>query len=71
MHSILEQLFVLTVSNVILAGIMAILIFLLTRVWRNPHFAHALWLLVLLINLANLSPTQLSEVVSWIRDSSF
>jgi beta-lactamase regulating signal transducer with metallopeptidase domain len=36
------------VSNVVLASGLALIAFGLTRVWRNPHVAHALWLLVLI-----------------------
>lgn len=35
-------------SNVVLAGGLAIVAVAVTRVWRNPHLAHALWLLVLI-----------------------
>ena len=35
-------------SNVLLAGGLALLTTALTRPWRNPHLAHALWLLVLI-----------------------
>lgn len=34
-------------SNVVLAGCLAVCVLALTRLWRNPHVAHALWLLVL------------------------
>ncbi|MCH7726270.1 MAG: M56 family metallopeptidase [Planctomycetes bacterium] len=37
----------LLISNVVLAALLAVLAIVLTRVWRNPQFAHALWLLVL------------------------
>jgi beta-lactamase regulating signal transducer with metallopeptidase domain len=41
--------FVLSVvSNIAVAGALALLAIVITRVWRNPHLAHALWLLVLL-----------------------
>jgi beta-lactamase regulating signal transducer with metallopeptidase domain len=39
-------------SNVALAGALALVVFSLTRVWRSPQMAHALWLLVLLKLLA-------------------
>ena len=35
-------------SNVILAGVLALLAAGVTRLWRNPFLAHALWLLVLI-----------------------
>ncbi|MEO2015661.1 MAG: hypothetical protein ABGZ53_14955 [Fuerstiella sp.] len=37
----------LLVSNVVLAALLGVLAVVLTRLWRNPQFAHALWLLVL------------------------
>ena len=39
-------------SNVVLAGALALVVFSLTRVWRSPQLAHALWLLVLIKLLA-------------------
>ena len=39
-------------SNVALAGALAVVVFSLTRVWRSPQLAHALWLLVLIKLLA-------------------
>jgi hypothetical protein len=39
-------------SNVALAGALALVVFSLTRVWRCPQLAHALWLLVLIKLLA-------------------
>ena len=35
-------------SNVLFAACLAVFATLLTRAWRNPHLAHALWLLVLI-----------------------
>ena len=35
-------------SNVAFAGCLAVFAMALTRVWRSPHLAHALWLLVLI-----------------------
>lgn len=35
-------------TNAALAGALACLVFLVTRLWRNPHAARALWLCVLL-----------------------
>ena len=35
-------------SNVLFAGGLALLTITLARPWRNPHLAHALWLLVLI-----------------------
>ena len=37
-----------TVSNIVLAGLLAVLAFVVSRLWRNPQVAHALWLLVLI-----------------------
>ena len=34
-------------SNLVCAGGLALMAFSVTKVWRNPHLAHALWLLVL------------------------
>ncbi len=36
------------VSNVVIAALLAVVALVLTKLWRNPHFAHAMWLLVLL-----------------------
>jgi bla regulator protein BlaR1 len=44
MNMVLE--FVL--SNVPVSGALALLVFLITRFWLNPHLARALWLLVLI-----------------------
>jgi beta-lactamase regulating signal transducer with metallopeptidase domain len=35
-------------SNAMAAAVLAVLATVATRVWRNPHFAYALWLVVLL-----------------------
>lgn len=35
-------------SNVVLAGLLAVSALVLTRFWRSPHLAHALWMLVLI-----------------------
>ena len=35
-------------SNAVAAAVLAVLAAVATRVWRNPHFAYALWLVVLL-----------------------
>ncbi len=38
----------LGLANAAAAAVLAIGVALITRVWRNPHLAHALWLIVLL-----------------------
>lgn len=38
----------LLASNILLAGVLALLVWGVTRIWRNPHLAHGLWFLVLL-----------------------
>ncbi len=35
------------ISNVVVASVMALVVFAVTRFWKNPHIAHILWLLVL------------------------
>jgi len=35
-------------ANAAAAAVLAMCVALITRVWRNPHLAHALWLIVLL-----------------------
>ena len=35
-------------SNIVIASALALVAFAATRVWRNPHLAHSLWLLVLI-----------------------
>ncbi|HUG91458.1 MAG TPA: M56 family metallopeptidase, partial [Planctomycetaceae bacterium] len=39
---------VIVASNVVLSALLALLAVVVTRIWRNPHLAHGLWLLVLL-----------------------
>ncbi len=34
--------------NAVLVAILACVVFAITRIWRNPHLAHVLWLVVLL-----------------------
>jgi hypothetical protein len=36
------------VSNVAIAAVCAIAVYAVTRIWKNPQLAHALWVLVLL-----------------------
>src|ERR1700733_5709056 len=35
-------------ANACSAALLAVLVAVITRIWRNPHLAHALWLIVLL-----------------------
>lgn len=42
-----QTLFEAGLSNAIVASVMALLVLAITRVWKNPHVAHLLWLLVL------------------------
>lgn len=42
-----QSIFEAAISNVIVASVLAILVLALARVWKNPHVAHMLWLLVL------------------------
>ena len=44
MSAVLQAIF----SNVVIALALAVLVHAVTRIWRDPHLAHALWLLVLL-----------------------
>ncbi len=41
-------LFEIGITNALLTAVLAFSVFGVTRVWRNPHLAHFLWLLVLL-----------------------
>ncbi len=41
-------LFEIGVTNVILTAVLALVVLATTRIWRNPHLAHFLWLIVLL-----------------------
>ncbi len=43
----LQSVFAAGISNVAVASVMALLVLAVTRVWKNPHVAHMLWLLVL------------------------
>jgi beta-lactamase regulating signal transducer with metallopeptidase domain len=43
----MESLLQLGLANSITAALLAILVAVAVRTWRNPHFAHALWLIVL------------------------
>ena len=38
----------IVISNITIAAVLAVAALAITRVWRDPHLAHALWLLVLL-----------------------
>jgi beta-lactamase regulating signal transducer with metallopeptidase domain len=44
----MNDLFVFAAHNTVAAIVLAVFVYGLTRVWRNPPVAHALWLLVLL-----------------------
>ena len=44
----MEQLIQHGLSNAAAAAVLAVLAAIATRLWRNPHFAYALWLIVLL-----------------------
>jgi beta-lactamase regulating signal transducer with metallopeptidase domain len=44
----MEHLLQFGLSNAMAAAVLAVLAAMATRVWRNPHFAYALWLVVLL-----------------------
>ncbi len=72
LQSILEA----GISNVVVASVLALLVFALTRFWRNPHIAHMLWLLVLaklvtppLWHVSISLPPVLSEF-TWRGDAS-
>ncbi len=43
----MNDLLAIAAQNTIVAGILGILVFGLTRLWRRPPIAHILWLLVL------------------------
>lgn len=53
----------LALMNAALAGALACLVFLATRVWKNPHIARALWLCVLLKLVA--PPLYRFPIPSW------
>ncbi|QDU10005.1 M56 family metallopeptidase [Gimesia aquarii] len=42
-----QTLFETGISNALVASVMALLVLVITRIWKNPHVAHLLWLLVL------------------------
>ena len=42
-----QSMFEAGISNVAVASLMAVIVLAVTRVWKNPHVAHVLWLLVL------------------------
>lgn len=44
MHFIIEY----AIQNTLIAALFAVIVYFVTRVWRNPPIAHLLWLLVLL-----------------------
>ena len=44
----MNNLFVFAAHNTVVALVLALFVYGLTRVWRNPPVAHVLWLLVLL-----------------------
>ena len=43
----MTSLFEIGLTNAALAGLLAIVVWLVTRVWRHPAFVHALWVIVL------------------------
>src|ERR1700722_10919800 len=44
----MEHLLQFGLSNALAAAVLAVLATVATRIWRNPHFAYALWFVVLL-----------------------
>ncbi len=44
----MNGLLTLALTNAVLAGALVPVAYAVTRIWRNPHIAHAMWLLVLL-----------------------
>lgn len=52
-------------SNVILAGLLAVLVYSVSRCVRNPHVSHGLWLLVL---IKLLTPPVYVLDVSWLQE---
>ena len=60
----MQPLMLTIASNAVLAAALAVIVFAVTRVWRNPQFAHALWLLVL-IKLVTPPVTWISLPASW------
>ncbi|QDT98730.1 M56 family metallopeptidase [Gimesia aquarii] len=42
-----QTLFETGISNALVASVMALLVLVITRIWKSPHVAHLLWLLVL------------------------
>ena len=65
----------IVVSNAVLAAILALFAFAVTKVWRNPHLAHALWLLVLIKlvapPLAHVPWPELSFTTEHVGDGQF
>ena len=47
-ESSMQHLLQFGLSNAVAAAVLAVLAAVATRVWRNPHFAYALWFVVLL-----------------------
>jgi hypothetical protein len=43
----MNDIFVFAAHNTVVALVFALFVYGLTRIWRNPPVAHALWLLVL------------------------
>lgn len=44
----MNSLFEIAISNVLVAGMLAAVVFLISRVWRKPALIHCLWVIVLL-----------------------
>ncbi len=54
------------VSNLAISALLAATAFLVSRIWRNPHVAHGLWLLVL---IKLLTPPIYVMEISWFQKS--
>jgi len=44
----MDAAFNMLLSNAVLASMLAVLVFVVTRIWKNHFGAHVLWLLVLI-----------------------
>ncbi len=65
----MNTLFLLAAHNTVVALVFALVVFGLTRVWRNPPVAHVLWLLVLL-RLVAPPVVQVGWTALWLPEST-
>ena len=66
----MEQFFQHGLSNAAMAALLAIAAAIATRIWRNPYFAYAIWLIVL-VRLIALPLVPVSVPIGEAAKNSF